>query len=107
TPHAPGPTLPARLRGLLTTTIRHPVRTLRAFFVPDLARHSMIVLYMRTLEGKLSLRLGRSLRTLFRRGVVTEVQTGEAPTAAIPEATDLAERIAEKIDGFPVSLITE
>jgi len=107
TPHAAGRTLFARLGALLARMIRHPVRTLRAFFVPDLARHSMIVLYMRTLEGKLSLRLGRSLRTLFRRGVVTEVQTGEAPTAAIPEATELAERIAEKIDGFPVSLITE
>ena len=32
---------------------------------------------------------------------------GPAPTAAIPEASDLAERVAAKVDGFPASLATE
>ncbi|HKJ92478.1 MAG TPA: GMC oxidoreductase [Longimicrobiales bacterium] len=30
-----------------------------------------------------------------------------APSSAIPEATDLARRVADKVDGYPVSLVTE
>src|SRR6185369_10937256 len=36
-----------------------------------------------------------------------ELGDGPAPTASIPEADDLANRVAEKVQGFPVSLVTE
>jgi cholesterol oxidase len=67
----------------------------------------MILLYMRSLDGHLSMRLGRGVRTGFTRGVTTRIGDGPAPSVAIPEATDLAERVAEKVDGFPGSLLTE
>jgi cholesterol oxidase len=62
---------------------------------------------MSTLEGTLRLKLGRSLGTLFRRGLVTSLESGDPPLASLPEATALAGRIAEQIDGMPVSLINE
>jgi cholesterol oxidase len=106
-PHASGDTLVERLARSIGFALRHPLRTARAFLVPDLARHSMILLYMRTLEGHLTLRLGRGLRTGFRLGLTTELGDGPAPRASIPEATKLAEMVAEEIDGTPVSLATE
>ena len=106
-PHAPGRTWLARLAAMARRVVRHPVRTLRALFVPDLARHTLILLYMRTLDGRLSLRLGRRPLAGFRRALVSRVSSGRAPAAAIPEATALAERVAAKVDGYPMSLISE
>jgi cholesterol oxidase len=107
TPHAPGATLLARAWSVVRVVVRHPVRALRALLVPDLSRYTMILLYMRTLDSQLSLRLARSPWSLFRRALRSRVMSGVAPSSAIPEATDLARRVAAKVDGYPVSLVTE
>jgi cholesterol oxidase len=106
-PHAPGSTVLRRLGNALAGAARHPIRTLRWVTVPDWAKYTTVLLYMRTQEGYLRLRLGRSIRTLFRLGLISEPGEGPTPTAAIPEATELAERFADQIQGTPGSLITE
>ena len=106
-PHAPGDNVFARVFNASWYGLRHPIRTLRAGFVWDWAKNTMILLYMRTLDGHLSVRLGRSFRTGFRRGLVTDLADGPAPTASIPEATALAHAVAKEIDGTPQSLVTE
>jgi len=106
-PHAPGQTVLARLSATLLVVLLHPWHTLRAYLVPDWARYTMILLYMRTIDGHLRVRLGRSLLTGFRRGLVSSPGGGVVPTAAMPEATDLARRAAVAATGFAESLITE
>ena len=107
-PHAPGSTVVARLAGALRSFVTHPWRWLHALMVNDFAAHTQVLLYMRTLEGCLSLRLGRSLFTGYRRGLVTTLdRAAQAPLAFMPEATDLAKRFAEKVGGVPVSLLSE
>jgi cholesterol oxidase len=67
-----------------------------------------VLLYMRTLESTLRLRLGRGLRNGFQRGLVTELDEGaEAPSAFMKDATDLANRFAAKVKGVTVTLLTE
>ena len=46
---------------------------MRTIFTPDLASHSQVLLYMRTLEETMRMKLGRDVTTGFRRGLVTEV----------------------------------
>ena len=58
-PHGPGATAFERLWNAARFTARHPWRALKAFFVPDFARHTMILLYMRSIDSYLSLRPGR------------------------------------------------
>jgi cholesterol oxidase len=106
-PLAEGDSLPQRVLSALSVGLRHPLRTLRMLTVPDFARHSIILLYMRTLEGYIRLTRGRSLTTGFRRGMTSELGEGEAPSANIPEAIDLARRVAAEIDGDPATLLTE
>jgi cholesterol oxidase len=106
-PHGPGSNAFSRLARAMGFALRHPWWTLRTWLVPDWARYTMILLYMRTLEGHLRFRLGRSFRRLFRRGITTELGDGPEPSAAIPEATELGHRVAEKIDGYPTSMMTE
>jgi cholesterol oxidase len=86
---------------------RHPLNTARAYLVWDWARRTMILLYMRTIDSHLSLERRRTIRTGYRRGMDSTLASGPAPTAAIPEATELAEAVAGKIDGYVGSLATE
>ena len=99
-PHVAGNNAAVRLAGVLRALAQHPVNVLRAYFVDDWAKRTLILLYMRTLDGYLRLKLGRL-------GLTTALSAGPAPTAAMPEATDLAERVARQIDGFPKSLLSE
>src|SRR5262249_8311185 len=96
-----------RLMRLFLTATRHPVKMIRAMLVPDMAKYSMILLYMRTLEGTIRMKLGRGVTTGLRVGLTTELGEGPAPTASIPEATELAHLVAKKIDGFAESMVTE
>jgi cholesterol oxidase len=107
TPHAPGATLLRRLRGAATRILSHPIRILRMYLVPDWARYTTILLYMRSEEGFLRLRLGRRLSRFFRLGLASAPGDGPLPTAAIPEATALAEAFGREVDGTPASLLTE
>ncbi|HEX3770223.1 MAG TPA: GMC oxidoreductase, partial [Polyangiaceae bacterium] len=107
-PHAPGPTVLARLASALRGLMKAPGLWARALTIRDFARHSQVLLYMRALEGTLSLRLGRSAFTGFRRGVVTKLDDPTAaPQAFMKEATELAERFAAKVGGVPMSMLTE
>jgi cholesterol oxidase len=107
-PHAPGPTVLARLWGALMAVLRRPLLWTRALFIRDMGKQSQVLLYMRTIEGTLRMRLGREIRTGFRRGLVTQVDDpAQAPSAFIEEATELAEKFAEKVHGVPTTLMTE
>jgi cholesterol oxidase len=106
-PHVEGASFWARMAHLAGAVARHPIKLLRAVTVPDFSKYSVILLYMRALEGSLRMKLGRTLTTGFGVGLTTELGEGAAPTASIPEASELARRVAEKLDGLAVSLVTE
>jgi len=107
-PHSPGNNVLVRLGGTVRAFARQPMQWLKALTVKDFAKQSQILLYMRTLEGTLRLRLGRSIYTGFRRGLVTELDAGtKAPSAFMQEATDLANRFAEKVNGVPMTILSE
>lgn len=106
-PHVAGDTLPERLLNLFGVVAKNPLAVARAATVSDWAKQTVILLYMRTLEGYIRLRRGRDISTGFRKGLTTELGAGPAPSAFIPEATELAERFAEKLDGLPETLLTE
>jgi len=100
-PHASGRSALVRVLSAIGQCLRHPMRAFRAFFVLDWARHTVILLYMRTLEGHLRIRLGAGGR------LQTSISSGPAPSASSPQATDLALRASEKLDGLPQGLVTE
>ncbi|MFP2897585.1 GMC oxidoreductase [Corallococcus sp. 4LFB] len=106
-PHVPGATAWTRVARLVGLLARKPLRFLQAWFVPDFARRTMILLYMRTMEGHLRMRRGRALTTGFRSGLTTGLQEGPAPTANMPEAFDLAKRVSDKLDGYPMTMVSE
>ncbi len=107
-PHSPKPTAARRLLGAAGGFARQPVRWARALTVRDHSKHTQILLYMRTLEGAMKMRLGRGVRTGFQRGLVTVIDDpSAAPSAFMPEATELAQRFAAKVKGVVMSILTE
>jgi cholesterol oxidase len=100
-PHVGGAAGFLQLFRILLAMLTHPLRTLRAFLVSDWARATMILLYMRSTEG--TLRFVRSKLGFMN----TEIEGGERPKAAIPEATQLAHRIAAKTGGMAMSAYYE
>ncbi len=97
----------ARMWSATRRFFKKPGRWLKAFFVWDWAKHTQILLYMRTLDGTLALGLKRRPWRFFKKTAATRISEGEAPKASMPEATDLAERFADKIGGVPASILTE
>ncbi len=100
-PQVPGATMFQRLTRLVAVLARHPLRFLKAWFVPEFAKRTVILLYMRTQEGHL--RMQRSKRL----GLGTSLQSGPAPSANMPEVFELARRVAEKLDGYPMTMVVE
>lgn len=107
-PAATGDTLPQRIAAMAKSILTQPRKWARALAMEDFARRSQVLLYMRTLEGTLRMKLGRSPYTGFRRGLVTVLDDpDQAPKAFMPEATDLANRFADKLGGVTATLLTE
>ncbi len=107
-PQSTGDSVGGRLFRAARSVLSDPVRWARAYTVRDFAKQSQVLLYMRTLEGTLSLRLGRDVRNGFRRGLVTKLDNpDEAPKANMPEALELADRFAKKVGGVAATLLTE
>jgi len=107
-PHSPKKSALGRLLGVVKEYTKEPRKWLSVYTTKHMSESTQILLYMRTLEGSLRLRLGKSAFTGFQRGLVSELSPGaEAPSAFMPEATDLALRFAKKVGGVVTTLATE
>ncbi len=107
-PQTEGENAVARLAGAARSFTKSPLAWLKAYAVRDFAKQSQVLLYMRTLEGSLKVRLARSVRSGFTLGLDTVLEAGNpAPMANMPEALDIAQRFAAKVGGVAASLATE
>jgi cholesterol oxidase len=102
-PHAPGDTLGQRLKGAVLGFVKDPMTWAKMYTRRTLAGKGITLLYMRTLESTLSLRLEGK-----RRRLVTKLDNpADAPRAFMQEANELADRFVERMGGVQVSLLTE
>ncbi|HET7826859.1 MAG TPA: GMC family oxidoreductase [Anaeromyxobacter sp.] len=100
------PDLPPKPRWLvwLGRLLRHPLRHLRLVAARNWAARTAIVLVMQPLESFMRVRLGRRLGVETLR---SEIEGGSRPPTFVPLGNRVAERLAEKIDGIPGSLLLE
>jgi cholesterol oxidase len=81
-----------------------PLALFRLVRTKDWARESMILLCMQTLDGQLTMRLGRRWFWPFRRRLVTE---GPRIPTFIPAANAFAMKAAEATGGVPMTSLSE
>ncbi len=104
-PHSTATTLLGRLRAVARAYAKDPVEWAYGFFFGD-NRKAAILLYMRSIEESLSLKLKKL--PFGAKMLVTELDdSSSAPKANLPEAALLADRFAAKIDGVVSSMFSE
>ncbi|MDJ0754693.1 MAG: GMC oxidoreductase [Ardenticatenaceae bacterium] len=96
-----------RLMRVLNITLRRPYDMLKALFLPNWARDSTILLIMQTLDNRMSLKRGRSLWTLWRKGLVSHMDKVNPIPAVIDAGRQVVNRFAKKINGVPLTTTNE
>lgn len=100
---------PTRILTWLATIVRRPLAFLRVANPIGLAKSTVILLVMQTLDGHLQMRRRTSrwpswVPFVGNGQLVTE---GPRPAAFIPQANDFTEKMAEKFNGVAITSITE
>jgi cholesterol oxidase len=101
-----GPPWPRALRWL-GTIVRHPLKFLRASNPFGWARRTGILLVMQYLPNHMSLRLRRRWYWPFVKKIDSTWDSPEKVPKFLPIANELAERLADKMDGEPGSILGE
>lgn len=96
-----------RLKGFAKYTVKHPYDFLKARILPDWARDSTILLIMQTIDNKMSLKRGRNIWTLFRKGLVSEMDQQTPIPAVIAAGRQVADLFGQKTNGIVASTINE
>lgn len=89
----------ARLWQSLLYGIRNPKDFFNVRLRPGWASRDTVLLIMQTVENRMSFRRGRSIWTLFRKGLVSERDPDQPIPTVIEEGSEIVNRFAEKIDG--------
>lgn len=96
-----------RFLGITIKAITHPLDTLRTHMLPGWAQRTTILLVMQTTDNRMSLRLGRSLYTLFRRGLQAAPDDAHTISSRVETGHQVTEAFAAKIGGIPQGSIGE
>jgi len=91
----------------LWDVVSHPLDYVNSHLMPGWAHRTTILLVMQTVDNRLRLRLGRSLFTLFRRGLVSEPDTEYAVPPRIDIAHQVARDFAARTNGIAGASISE
>ncbi|RME07734.1 MAG: GMC family oxidoreductase, partial [Anaerolineae bacterium] len=102
-----GDRVPLRMWKSLLWLLRHPLDFLRTHVLPGWARRATILLVMQHVDNRMTFRLGRSVYTLFRRGLVAEPDTERAVAARVDVGHDVTREFARRIQGIPMGSLGE
>ncbi|HEU5098727.1 MAG TPA: GMC oxidoreductase, partial [Roseiflexaceae bacterium] len=86
---------------------KRPLDFLRTHVLPGWAKRTTILLVMQTEDNRITMRLGRQLTTLFRRGLISQPDPEQAIPTNIPVGHHVTRRFAEKIHGIASGTVNE
>jgi len=96
-----------RLWLLLLAILRHPWSFIKSKLDPTWGRRTFFILLMQTEDNLMRVKLGRSLMTLFRNGLISDRGTEKQVPAEIPIGHQVVRAMAAEIDGLPMGNIVE
>ena len=101
---------PGRLARLARAAVRmalRPLDVLRLYVLPRWAERTTILLVMQTEDNRVRMRLGRSVWTLFRRGLVSSPDDGPAIPASLDVGHRATRAFAARVDGIAAGSVNE
>ncbi len=96
-----------RMLDSLAWMIRHPLDFARAMFLPGWAHNATIILVMQHTDNRMRLRIGRSIYTLFGRGLMAEPEPGYEIHAQVKGSHELTRDFARRTNGLPMGSLGE
>ncbi len=87
--------------------VRHPLDFARALILPGWAHNSTILLIMQNIDNRMRLRLGRSVYTFWRRGLVGSPEPGFEVNAQVEGSHELVRTFAQRTNGVPMGTTSE
>jgi cholesterol oxidase len=106
-PHVEGSSAVVRFFKTVWSVFRHPFDFLYAKVLSRWARHTTILLIMQVEENLTHIRLGRSLFTLLRRGLVLRPDANRPIPRQYPIANQVTRAFAGKVNGIPQAAFTD
>lgn len=94
------PVFVKRILKLLAMPFKAPLHWLKVYFTGNFSQRTAVLLFMQHLDSTLKFRKG-----LFR--MKSKIDQGKAPSAFIPEATEIANKYATLIDAKPTVMFLE
>ena len=99
--------IPIRLLRFFTWALTHPLDFLKALILPGWAHNATILLVMQNADNRMRFRIGRSLFTLFRRGMVAEEEPGYEIHAHVKGSHELTRKFARRTNGIALGSLGE
>jgi cholesterol oxidase len=90
-----------RVLGVVGVVIKKPITFLKTFFTSRYSERSIIMLFMQSLDSTLRISLGKVIP------LKTSLESGARPSGFIPEASKLAQAIADKTQAIPYANFTD
>lgn len=103
----PDVSVPLRILRFVAWAIAHPLDFARALILPGWAHNVTIILVMQRADNRMRFRIGRSLFTLFRRGMVAQRVLGYEIPAQVTGTHELTREFARRTNGIPLGSLGE
>lgn len=99
--------VPLRLLKFFGWALTHPIDFLKALVLPGWAHNVTILLVMQHADNRMRFRIGRSLFTLFRTGMVADEEPGYEINAQVKGSHEVTREFAKRINGVALGSIGE
>jgi cholesterol oxidase len=99
--------VPLRLLKFFWWSLTHPMDFLKALVLPGWAHNATILLVMQHADNRMRFRMGRSLFTLFRTGLVADEEPGYKINAQVEGSHEITREFAKRVNGVALGSIGE
>jgi cholesterol oxidase len=99
--------IPVRVLKFLGWALTHPLDFAKALVLPGWAHNVTILLVMQHADNRMRFRMGRSLFTLFRKGLVAEKEPGYEIHAHVKGSHELTRTFAKRTKGVALGSLGE
>ncbi|HRQ22559.1 MAG TPA: GMC oxidoreductase, partial [Anaerolineales bacterium] len=99
--------VPRRILNFLGWALTHPVDFGRALILPGWAHNVTILLVMQHADNRMRFKIGKSIFTLFRTGMVAEEEPGFTINAQVEGSHEITREFAKRTNGVPLGSLGE
>lgn len=99
--------VPIRILKFLWWALTHPIDFAKASFLPHWAHNVTILLVMQHADNRMRFKIGRSLFTLFRKGLIADEEPGYKINAQVQGSHEVTREFAKRVNGVALGSIGE